>query len=48
MQCWLAWPNTSGALSELISALEPYQWGQLIHHAGAIFLGRYTGKRLAL
>src|SRR3569832_1621326 len=29
-----------------ISALEPHQWGQLIRHAGAIFLGRYTSESL--
>ncbi|MCQ0030686.1 histidinol dehydrogenase [Burkholderia glumae] len=29
-----------------ISALEPQQWGKLIRHAGAIFLGRYTSESL--
>jgi histidinol dehydrogenase len=29
-----------------ISALEPHQWGKLIRHAGAIFLGRYTSESL--
>jgi hypothetical protein len=46
MPCWLAWPNTSRARSDLISALEPHQWGQLIRHAGAIFLGRHTSENL--
>jgi histidinol dehydrogenase len=29
-----------------ISALDPHQWGKLIRHAGAIFLGRYTSESL--
>jgi histidinol dehydrogenase len=29
-----------------ISALDAHQWGNLIRHAGAIFLGRYTSESL--